>query len=110
MIQLPKGSKLLSTFLTGSHLYGTNTPDSDTDTRGVFVSPREHLLGLANCFKVEDKIEELKTDQEEIERVARAIAAKVERWAKRIESKTGDLPLPEKVGRALSLKNQVLTA
>lgn len=55
-IQLPKGSKLLATFLTGSHLYGTNTPGSDTDTRGVFISPKEHLLGLRNCFKVEDKI------------------------------------------------------
>jgi hypothetical protein len=56
-IQLPKGSKLLSSFLTGSHLYGTNTPDSDVDTRGIFLLPKDYIFGvLRNCFKVEDKI------------------------------------------------------
>jgi len=56
-IQLPKGAKLLSAFVTGSHLYGTNTPDSDVDTRGVFLLPKEYMFGfLRNCFKVEDKI------------------------------------------------------
>lgn len=55
-IQLPKGSKLLSSFLTGSRLYGTNTPDSDVDTRGVFLPPKDYVFGfLRNCFKVEDK-------------------------------------------------------
>ncbi len=56
-IQLPKGSKLISAFLTGSHLYGTNTPDSDVDTRGVFVLPKDYMLGFFKyCFKVEDKV------------------------------------------------------
>ncbi len=56
-IQLPKGSKLLASFLTGSHLYGTNTKDSDVDTRGVFLLPTEYILGFfRNCFKIEDKI------------------------------------------------------
>lgn len=32
--------------LAGSHLYGTNTPDSDIDLRGVCFSPIENLLGL----------------------------------------------------------------
>lgn len=55
-IQLPKGSNLIASFLTGSHLYGTNTPDSDVDTRGIFLLPKNYILGFfRNCFKVEDK-------------------------------------------------------
>jgi hypothetical protein len=30
----------------GSHAYGTNTPDSDLDVRGIVVAPRSHYLGL----------------------------------------------------------------
>jgi len=57
MIQLPKGFKLLSKFRAGSHLYGTNTPDSDIDTRGVFVSPKEYFLGFARrAERFSDKI------------------------------------------------------
>lgn len=36
--------------ISGSKAYGTETPDSDTDYRGVFIPPLESLLGL-------DKIE-----------------------------------------------------
>lgn len=32
--------------LAGSHLYGTSTPDSDIDIRGVCFSPINNLLGL----------------------------------------------------------------
>jgi len=32
--------------LTGSKLYGTSTPDSDTDYRGFVVPPKEYLLGM----------------------------------------------------------------
>lgn len=32
--------------LTGSKLYGTSTPNSDTDYRGFVVPPKEYLLGL----------------------------------------------------------------
>lgn len=36
------------TILFGSHLYGTNTPDSDLDYKGIyFPSPKEILLGSA---------------------------------------------------------------
>lgn len=31
---------------TGSHLYGTNTPESDEDFVGIFVPDAEYLLGL----------------------------------------------------------------
>jgi len=28
----------------GSHLYGTNTPDSDTDYKGIFLPSREQVF------------------------------------------------------------------
>lgn len=31
---------------TGSHAYGTSTPASDQDTRGVCIPPAEYILGL----------------------------------------------------------------
>lgn len=30
----------------GSHIYGTNTPESDTDYKGVCILPKEYILGL----------------------------------------------------------------
>lgn len=30
----------------GSHIYGTNTPESDTDYKGVAIPPKEYILGL----------------------------------------------------------------
>lgn len=34
--------------LSGSQLYGTSTPESDTDLRGFLVPPYEYLVGLSN--------------------------------------------------------------
>lgn len=31
--------------LAGSHSYGTNTPTSDIDKRGVFIAPKSHSMG-----------------------------------------------------------------
>lgn len=31
---------------SGSHAYGTSTPESDHDIRGVFMPPRKHFVGL----------------------------------------------------------------
>jgi predicted nucleotidyltransferase len=59
-IQLPKDFKLISKFLAGSHLYGTNTPDSDTDTRGVFIPPKEYFLGFAKrAERFSDKVTDI---------------------------------------------------
>lgn len=30
----------------GSHIYGTSTPDSDTDYKGICIPPKEYYLGL----------------------------------------------------------------
>lgn len=43
--------------ITGSQLYGTNTPESDTDTRGVCVEPIEVLLDPFMFFEVKDSFE-----------------------------------------------------
>jgi len=44
--QLPDGTKVLFSCLSGSHMYGTSTPESDVDVRGVFIPPREYFLGF----------------------------------------------------------------
>lgn len=45
-MSLPAGSTPIVYMKFGSHLYGTNTPESDTDYKGVFIpSPRDVLLG-----------------------------------------------------------------
>jgi len=35
----------------GSHAYGTNTPESDLDVRGVCIAPKEYHLGFKNVFE-----------------------------------------------------------
>ena len=39
-------------FITGSKLYGTDTPYSDTDYEGVFIEPPEYILGNQSCDEV----------------------------------------------------------
>lgn len=41
---LPEGSKLLCLVKFGSHLYGTNTENSDTDYKGIYQPPKKGLL------------------------------------------------------------------
>lgn len=45
MKELPNNFKLIFSCLAGSHMYGTNTPESDIDTRGVFIPSKEYFLG-----------------------------------------------------------------
>jgi hypothetical protein len=42
---------------SGSILYGTNTPESDVDTRGICVPPMDVLLDPFNNFEVKDGFE-----------------------------------------------------
>lgn len=41
--------KIIFESRVGSHLYGTNRPDSDEDFQGVFIPTKEDLLGIQNC-------------------------------------------------------------
>jgi hypothetical protein len=43
---MTSGRQTIFKCVTGSHLYGTNTPDSDIDYYEVFFEPREWYLGL----------------------------------------------------------------
>ncbi len=41
--------------LAGSHLYGTNTPESDFDLRGVFIPSKEYFVGfLKNIEQIQN--------------------------------------------------------
>jgi uncharacterized protein len=43
--------------ITGSQLYGTATPESDVDVRGVFISPEKYYFGyMNNIEQVESKM------------------------------------------------------
>lgn len=41
--------KIICEITTGSHLYGTNRPESDMDKTGVFLPSRHDLLQIQNC-------------------------------------------------------------
>lgn len=41
--------------LAGSHSYGTNTPESDKDIRGVFILPQNYIFGTKYIEQVNDK-------------------------------------------------------
>lgn len=41
--------------ISGSRAYGLDTPESDTDIRGVFMLPQEDVYGLNNVEQVGDK-------------------------------------------------------
>lgn len=55
-MEIPKEFKLIFKCLHGSHLYGTNTPLSDIDERGVFLADIKQYLGFLNSIgQIEDK-------------------------------------------------------
>jgi predicted nucleotidyltransferase len=47
-------SNTIFLFLSGSHAYGTNTPESDLDYRGVCIPPKEYFYGFLNHFEQVD--------------------------------------------------------
>lgn len=58
--QLPEEWKLFET-VAGSHAYGTNTPESDVDVRGVFQMPIRDLVALN---RVHDRAADESSDTE----------------------------------------------
>ena len=56
MIEFPDTFKMIMTCIAGSNLYGTSTPLSDIDERGVFVPDYRYFLGFTNRIEqFEDK-------------------------------------------------------
>lgn len=52
-----KGGVLLNAYISGSHLYGWNSKDSDMDIRGCYVLRKEKFLGLStpkDFFEIKD--------------------------------------------------------
>ncbi len=46
--------------IAGSNVYGTNTKDSDLDTRGIAIPPREYFTGYLHNFEQhEDKVKDI---------------------------------------------------
>lgn len=58
--------------ITGSHLYGTSTSESDTDRVGIFVAPLEYYLGFGKVKEVDmstiSKYENGKNDKDAVDR------------------------------------------
>ena len=51
---LKAGGHLLYEVISGSRAYGTNTPQSDTDIRYVYILPLDDILGLPHQEQVSD--------------------------------------------------------
>ena len=43
--------RLLFEYIRGSHLYGLNNEDSDVDTSGLYIAPKEALVGLGTDYQ-----------------------------------------------------------
>ena len=52
--QLRSDGSIVQECISGSKVYGLDTPTSDTDVKGVFVLPAKHFYGLADYPQVSD--------------------------------------------------------
>lgn len=50
-------NKIILKIRSGSHLYGTNTENSDKDYLGIYLNTKEELLGLQNSEELTENIE-----------------------------------------------------
>jgi uncharacterized protein len=55
MKELVKDNRILE-IVTGSYLYGTNTPESDLDYVGIFIAPEQYYYGLSSVDEVDCSI------------------------------------------------------
>lgn len=61
----PIPGKLIYRVISGSHAYGTSTPESDVDVRGVFLPEPEYVFGfLHHVEQVERKKTKVSEDEE----------------------------------------------
>jgi uncharacterized protein len=47
------GRNMIIKVASGSHLYGTNTPESDLDYLGIFIPEEKYILGLSSIEQVD---------------------------------------------------------
>jgi uncharacterized protein len=45
-VKIPNDFRVIFSCLSGSHMYGTSTPASDVDVRGVFIPSKEYFMGF----------------------------------------------------------------
>ncbi len=57
---ITKDGRLLYEYVRGSHLYGLNNEDSDVDTSGLFIAPKEAVIGLGNDYQ--DQVSDERND------------------------------------------------
>lgn len=57
--QLQDSNKIIFSCVAGSHAYGTFTPESDKDIRGIYINPDHDYLGL---FEPQNQISDEKND------------------------------------------------
>jgi uncharacterized protein len=60
MVEIPKSFKMIAEFITGSHLYGNATLESDLDIRGVFIPDENYFYGFMHRGdQLEDKVNDV---------------------------------------------------
>ena len=64
--------KIILETKVGSHLYGSNTEDSDVDFCGIFIPPKEYYLGFHSIKEIDlsviDKLDTGKNSKDAVDR------------------------------------------